>query len=219
MHTHHSTLHHLHRIDFEPETFTPSDLLWLPHHAQLSQTGKKRQTEHLAGRIAAVYALAEYGEKTVPEIGEQRQPQWPKGLFGSISHCDTIALAVVDRLPIGVDIEKRFSPTLVIELAHQIVTTTEDTRLRKSGFSFDTALTLAFSAKESVFKAYSSYTRSIPGFDSAQVVDMTESTLLLKLNKAFSPELADVIVSIQWVERDGYLITWTQSCINDRAVG
>lgn len=117
--------HTLHYVTFEPDTFHEHDLLWLPHHAQLARAGRKRKAEHLAGRIAAVHALREWGHKNVPGIGEQRQPLWPHGLFGSISHGATTALAVVSRQPVGVDIETIFTPQTAVELASSIVTETE----------------------------------------------------------------------------------------------
>lgn len=89
MKTTHTTLpfagHTLHFVEFDPASFHEQDLLWLPHYAQLQNAGRKRKAEHLAGRIAAVYALREYGYKGVPAIGELRQPVWPAGLNGSIS--------------------------------------------------------------------------------------------------------------------------------------
>lgn len=62
------------QIDFDPATFQPEDLLWLPYHASLNGWGRKRQAEHLAGRIAAVHALREVGEKQPPPsaIGASR---------------------------------------------------------------------------------------------------------------------------------------------------
>jgi len=50
--------HTLHFVEFDPASFREQDLLWLPHYAQLQHAGRKRKTEHLAGRIAAIYALA-----------------------------------------------------------------------------------------------------------------------------------------------------------------
>ena len=85
------------QIDFDPATFQPEDLFWLPYHASLTGWGGKRQAEHLAGRIAAAYALREVGEKRLPAIGDQRQPLWPTPWFGSISHCGQRALAVIAR--------------------------------------------------------------------------------------------------------------------------
>ncbi|MDF4192004.1 enterobactin synthase subunit EntD, partial [Ligilactobacillus salivarius] len=72
--------HTLHFVEFDPANFCEQDLLWLPHYAQLQHAGRKRKTEHLAGRIAAVYALREYGYKCVPAIGELRQPVWTRAL-------------------------------------------------------------------------------------------------------------------------------------------
>lgn len=99
------------QIDFDPATFQPEDLFWLPYHASLTGWGRKRQAEHLAGRIAAAYALREVGEKRLPAIGDQRQPLWPTPWFGSISHCGQRALAVIADRPVGVDIERRFTPS------------------------------------------------------------------------------------------------------------
>ncbi|MDQ6190783.1 hypothetical protein M3O75_03855 [Klebsiella pneumoniae] len=54
------------QIDFDPATFQPEDLFWLPYHASLTGWGRKRQAEHLAGRIAAAYALREVGINSFP---------------------------------------------------------------------------------------------------------------------------------------------------------
>ena len=76
--------HTLHFVEFDPASFREQDLLWLPHYAQLQHAGRKRKTEHLAGRIAAIYALREYGYKCVPAIGELRQPVWPAGYTAAL---------------------------------------------------------------------------------------------------------------------------------------
>lgn len=115
----------LQRVDFDPLTFRPEDLLWLPHHARLTGCARKRQSEHLAGRIAAVYALREVGETEVPAIGDQRQPLWPPPWYGSISHCERSALAVVSVRPIGVDIERILTPDLAAELESCIINSAE----------------------------------------------------------------------------------------------
>ena len=89
----------------------------------------------------------------MPAIGELRQPVWPAGVYGSISHCGTTALAVVSRQPIGIDIEEIFSAQTARELTDNIITPAEHERLAECGLTFSLALTLAFSAKESAFKA------------------------------------------------------------------
>lgn len=211
--THHTTLslahHTLHRIDFQPDTFTDSDLLWLPHHPQLANAGKKRRSEHLAGRIAAVYALTPWGEKSVPGIGEQRQPLWPGDIYGSISHCENSALAVVARQPVGVDIEHIFSPQLAAEVATQIASPAEIFRLQTSGLPFALALTLAFSAKESVYKAFSSQAAPHPGFAAAEMLAISDNTLCLRLTEAFSAQLAGKKISIAYQVEGDEVVTCT----------
>ena len=107
MHTTHSTFslagHTLHRITFDPTTFTDADPL-APHHAQLANAGRKRKADHLAGRIAAAHALPDH---TVPAIGPSGEPLWPQGISGSITHSGTQAIAVVTQYPalIGIDCE------------------------------------------------------------------------------------------------------------------
>lgn len=184
MHTTHTPLtfadHTLHIVEFDPTSFHEQDLLWLPHHAQLQSSGRKRKAEHLAGRIAAVHALREFGRKTVPGIGAQRQPVWPQNLFGSISHSASTALAVVSRQPVGIDIEAIFTPQTAIELASNIVTHTEKSELANSDLSIEQALTLAFSAKESAFKATQTSKQADAGFTQYQIVELQHDQMILR---------------------------------------
>lgn len=191
--------HSLQRVDFDPLTFQPEDLLWLPHYARLSDCARKRQTEHLAGRIAAVYALREVGETEIPAIGDQRQPLWPAPWYGSISHCERSALAVVSAGPVGVDIERILSPALAAELESSIVNSAEKSLLDASGLPSALALTLAFSAKESGFKATPAANQRALGFADFQIVDITASTLALKFAEQRYP--------LHWIASEDQVIT------------
>ncbi|POP43439.1 enterobactin synthase subunit EntD [Superficieibacter electus] len=202
--------HRLHRVDFLPDTFREHDLLWLPHHHQFTHAGRKRKAEHLAGRIAAMYALGEYGEKRVPGIGEQRQPLWPAGLYGSISHSETTALAVVSPRPVGVDLETLFTARLSDELADSIVDADEQALLRATSLPFPLALTVAFSAKESLFKARSTLALPLPGFHSARLMAFTTDTLALQLNPTFSPSLAGQCMTVHWTHIAQKIVTVSQ---------
>ena len=197
------------QIDFDPATFQPEDLFWLPYHASLTGWGRKRQAEHLAGRIAAAYALREVGEKRLPAIGDQRQPLWPTPWFGSISHCGQRALAVIADRPVGVDIERRFTPQLAAELESSIISPAEKTALLRSGLPFPLALTLAFSAKESGFKAWSSHASGLPGFPSARIVALTTPQIHLRFTASFSLQLADFPLQINHLIKDDLVITCT----------
>lgn len=197
------------QIDFDPATFQPEDLFWLPYHASLTGWGRKRQAEHLAGRIAAAYALREVGEKRLPAIGDRRQPLWPTPWFGSISHCGQRALAVIADRPVGVDIERRFTPQLAAELESSIISPAEKTALLRSGLPFPLALTLAFSAKESGFKAWSSHASGLPGFHSARIVALTTQQIHLRFTASFSVQLADFTLQINHLIKDDFVITCT----------
>ncbi|HHP5630871.1 TPA: enterobactin synthase subunit EntD [Klebsiella pneumoniae] len=197
------------QIDFDPATFQPEDLFWLPYHASLTGWGRKRQAEHLAGRIAAAYALREVGEKRLPAIGDRRQPLWPTPWFGSISHCGQRALAVIADRPVGVDIERRFTPQLAAELESSIISPAEKTALLRSGLPFPLALTLAFSAKESGFKAWSSHASGLPGFHSARIVALTTQQIHLRFTASFSLQLADFPLKINHLIKDDLVITCT----------
>ncbi|MBI1677301.1 enterobactin synthase subunit EntD [Escherichia coli] len=203
MHTTHTPLtfadHTLHIVGFDPDSFHEHDLLWLPHHAQLLSSGRKRKAEHLAGRIAAVHALREFGLKTVPGIGTQRQSVWPQGLFGSISHSASTALAVVSRQPVGIDIEAIFTPQTATELASSIVTHAEKELLANSGLSIEQALTLAFSAKESAFKATRTSRQADAGFTQYQIVVLQRNQMILRAHHQ--------TYRVQWRFSDNAVIT------------
>ncbi|WP_437888396.1 enterobactin synthase subunit EntD [Phytobacter sp. V91] len=211
MQTHHTTLrlntHLLHLITFDATTFADSDLLWLPHHLRLQHAGRKRKAEHLAGRIAAVHALHEHNINTVPGIGDRAEPLWPAGLYGSISHCSNRALAVIAPTPVGVDIEALFSPETCNEVVDSIITPAERSLLTHSGLPFSLALTLAFSAKESVYKAYSYAAFPFPGFHSAQVTALNSTGITLRLTNEFSDKLAGICVDLAWIMQNDLIIT------------
>lgn len=211
MRTTHTSLpfadHTLHVVEFDPGSFHEHDLLWLPHHAQLACCGRKRKAEHLAGRIAAVHALREQGHKAVPGIGPQRQPLWPAGLSGSISHCTSTALAVVSAHPVGLDIEAIFTPQIADELADSIIDSAEQQVLRDAPLPFSCALTLAFSAKESIYKAFSAQATGLPGFASARITALHATHLTVQIMPSFAPHLAGQTVSVRWCRRDQNVIT------------
>jgi len=211
MQTHHThlTFHglSLHRIDFSSATFADSDLLGLPHYAKLLTAGRKRKAEHLAGRMAAFHALREQGIPFIPDIGEKGQPQWPAGWYGSISHSADAALAVVARQRVGIDIETRLEANLCEEVADSIAGPDELMRLRDSRLPFPLALTLAFSAKESLYKALSDRFRDIPGFHAAQVSAITPHSLTLELRVDLFPSPAGTEFTLYWRSENNHVIT------------
>lgn len=207
MQTTHSTFlfagHRLHQIDFDPATFAPHDILWLSHHPQIEHCGRKRQMEHLAGRIAAACALKAVGVKGVPGTGDQRQPLWPAPWSGSISHCDTSALAVVAARPVGIDIENVLTLALAEELESSIISPAERGVLKASGLPFELALTLAFSAKESGFKALPLAQQAGTGFMHFRITDIQGEVITLWT--------ARQVFQVHWMVDEPYVITLCQT--------
>lgn len=211
MQNHHSTLSlaglTLHRIDFDPGSFSANDLLWLPHHQKLAHAVTKRQSEHLAGRLAAFYALQARGVNHIADIGPQRQPLWPTGWHGSISHSGRCALAVVARHPVGVDIENIIAAEVCEEIGPGIITPQEGKTLEACALSFPLALTLAFSAKESLYKALSRHVVALPDFHCARIIGCGHDTLTLQLSAAFAPTLAVRQYLLAWQRCGDSVIT------------
>ncbi|WP_431624568.1 enterobactin synthase subunit EntD [Enterobacter chuandaensis] len=210
MHTTHSTFslagHTLHRVTFDPTTFTDADLLWLPHHAQLADTGRKRKADHLAGRIAAMHAL---NERTIPAIGPSGEPLWPEGVSGSITHSGTQAMAVVTQHPalIGIDCEAILPENEAREIKDGILDEQEERVLCRAGYPFALALTLAFSAKESLFKALFPQVQTYMGFDCARVTMLDDKTLTLTLARQLAGFNEGATFTLHWQQHGEQAIT------------
>ncbi len=210
MHTAHSTFSlaglTLHHITFDPATFTDADLLWLPHHAELSHAGRKRKADHLAGRIAAAYAL---NERTIPGIGPSGEPLWPDGISGSITHSGTQAMAVVAPYPalIGIDSEAILAENEAREIKDGIIDAQEERVLSRSDYPFALALTLVFSAKESLFKALFPKVKSYMGFDSARITMLDKETLMLALTRPLTGFDEGTAFTLHWLHNGDGVIT------------
>jgi enterobactin synthetase component D len=211
MHTTHRTLilanHTVHHITFDPTTFTDADLLWLPHHAELANAGRKRKAEHLAGRIAAAHALPDH---TVPGIGPSGEPLWPEGISGSITHSGTQAMAVVVRHPdarVGIDCEAILPDSEAREIQDGIIDAQEAMCLMRSGYPFALALTLAFSAKESLFKALFPQVKTFMGFDCARITRLDERTLTLALTRPQAEFKENTLFTLHWLLDGNQVIT------------
>ncbi len=192
----------VHRITFDPTTFTDADLLWLPHHAQLADAGRKRKAEHLAGRLAAAHAL---NNRTVPGIGPSGEPLWPDGVSGSITHSGTRAMAVVTHehhALLGIDCEAILPDMEAREIKDGIIDKQEESVLSRAGNPFALALTLVFSAKESLFKALFPRAKIYMGFDSARITTLDDETLTLALTRPLAGFNEGTPFTLHW-QRDG----------------
>jgi enterobactin synthetase component D len=130
---------------------------------KLERAVNKRKAEFIAGRYCVSRALQMLPllpakeNSTDIKIGEKRQPLWPSGLTGSITHSHGFAAAVVantdDVRSIGIDSEYMIKHQTAENVASHILTGPEDfSKNRDVVDNSDQYLTLIFSAKESIFK-------------------------------------------------------------------
>lgn len=164
----------------------------LPDH--LARAVPKRRAEYLAGRVLARQLLAPLGfaDFTLAR-GEDRAPQWPAGIAGALSHNSNTALCAVHRESglggVGLDVETLLSDERAEELWGAIVSPTEREALLREALPFNALLTLAFSAKESLFKALYPQVRCYFDFLDAHMtaVDVQRQTFVLELLKTLTP--------------------------------
>ncbi|WP_435947496.1 4'-phosphopantetheinyl transferase family protein [Dryocola sp. BD586] len=202
------------RVDFAADTYQPGDLLWLPHASRLANAVNKRCAEHLAGRIAAAEALRLSGlNDSIPGIGLNRAPCWPPGFTGSITHTDRLALATAipdlpgKRCGIGIDAEVIINTYDAQDIADGIVNPAERGLLRACGLPFPVALTLAFSAKESLFKALYRHVGHYFDFSAAEITAVSAQILELKLVSRLGPFAAEQSFSARWKSDGAGLMT------------
>ncbi|HEP0585747.1 TPA: 4'-phosphopantetheinyl transferase family protein [Klebsiella aerogenes] len=163
----------------------------IPLPPSLTGAVAKRKAEYLAGRYCAHYLLRQSGCLEPVLIAADRAPIWPAGWRGSVSHSEDIAIAVVsaedDGLHPGVDIE-HLQPEIMLESADMFVSRTEQAQLSCCGLDKEWALLLAFSAKESLFKALYPRVQQMFDFDAAAMValDPANQRFTLRLNKTLS---------------------------------
>ncbi|MDX8353085.1 4'-phosphopantetheinyl transferase family protein [Cognatiyoonia sp. IB215182] len=127
---------------------------------------EKRQRDFAAGRRASREAMSALGvaPAAIPQ-GEQREPVWPQGLTGSISHCITCCIATVahtnQHRTIGVDIEPAtpLDPDLI-----PMICTAEERNWLPTQPDPNLAAKQIFSAKEAIYKAQFPLTREVIGF-------------------------------------------------------
>ena len=175
-------IHPIIQCEFHVEHWSPQVAghyeIDIPDHIQGAVP--KRLAEFVAGRALARQLLAEYGCNTqVGHCASERMPLWPAGFVGSITHSNGIAACTVspsnECAGVGIDIEHWIAEKTTLELASSIWTSAEAEVCSQKEWSQCEALTLVFSAKESLFKALYPQCRKFFDFFGAEVTDLTGS--------------------------------------------
>lgn len=155
----------------------------------ISNSVTKRKSEFLAGRYACKLCLDKIGSPTNSvSVGSNREPKWPTGYVGSITHSAKIAVAAVaessKHIYIGIDIEPIMTKAIAQKISGLIVKSDERKFLQQS-FNFELALTIIFSAKESLYKALYSMRKEFLDFHDAKLLsfDVINSNCTFKLRR------------------------------------
>lgn len=143
----------------------------------LTTAVRKRKAEFIAGRYCARQALQQLTDnhRAPIGIGAQREPLWPAGIVGSITHTHGYASAVVaSRTRVraaGIDSETWIEPRTAQDLGERILADGEDhADFRHLFESSRHHLTFVFSAKESLYKSLYPLIGKFFGFQAARIV-------------------------------------------------
>ncbi|MFS1525309.1 4'-phosphopantetheinyl transferase family protein [Microbulbifer sp. 2304DJ12-6] len=184
--------------------------------SNIAKSVPKRQREYFFGRMAARYALAALDiEQFRVETGKWREPIWPEGTIGSISHNERYAGATVLKATqmkgIGIDIESVLSEKSQLALQNTAIFQSEIRYLQDHGLMTipGSVLSIIFSAKESFFKAAFPLVRRYFDFDAVSLVDFDNNrkVLLLEVRQDLCPTLQPgVVIPIHFYWLDGNTI-------------
>lgn len=147
----------------------PGEALLPEEEPLVARAVDKRRAEFTTVRTCARIALAELGVPPVPLLsGPKREPLWPAGIVGSLTHCDGYRAAAVARADVlaslGIDAEPHAAlPDGILERV-SLPGERDRLRLLPAGIHWDRLL---FSAKESVYKTWFPLAGRWLGFEQA----------------------------------------------------
>ncbi|MBD3667970.1 MAG: 4'-phosphopantetheinyl transferase superfamily protein [Kangiella sp.] len=161
--------------------------LGISRPSKLLHSIDKRCSDYLAGRIAAKAAIS-HSQKPFPKLDSSLQvncsregaPIFPCGFVGSISHSGNFAMAAVSKgnhlSSIGIDIEQTIPEEDYELVKRQVLTHDEVPLLEQLSITNNVALTLIFSAKESLFKCLHPEIKRFFDFTAAKVIAVDQFT-------------------------------------------
>jgi 4'-phosphopantetheinyl transferase EntD len=201
----------------------------------IERSVKKRQAEFLMGRLAATDALnllhhppvgaasaakapSDNPTHQIP-IGPSREPIWPAGITGSITHAGPYAAAVATDAAgitgIGIDIERRITPETRRSVEEMVLHPAEDSLLRAMAgeVPYEMLLTIAFSAKESFFKGAFATVGTYFDFSAVDItaLDIPGGSIEVVLTRSLAaglPEGRSFTLRTQFIDADTVLTSF-----------
>jgi 4'-phosphopantetheinyl transferase EntD len=170
------------------ETFAdkPGEPIFPEEESLVANAVETRRREFMTARRCAREALCKLGYAPAPiRAGEKREPLWPTGVVGSITHTTGFRAAAVasQRLLASIGIDTEQNGRLPDGIEESITVEGEREMLAALSRAFPATHwdRLLFSAKESVYKAWYPLTGRGLGFEDARLVIDPVGTFVAKL--------------------------------------
>jgi 4'-phosphopantetheinyl transferase EntD len=182
--------------------------LFPEEQALVARAVAKRQREFAVGRACARRALAALGfEPHAILAGETREPLWPAGVVGSITHDRSLGVAVAGRVErfrsFGIDVEP--DEPLSSDVAARIWSAEEAAAAAASGvIQRESAAKLVFAIKEAVYKCQFPLSQRYLGFDGVKVT-LGRETFEVVLLADTGPLERGLVFSGKWRRAEGEL--------------
>lgn len=177
----------------------------------------KRKAELVAGRYCASRCLASLNTSSlIVGVNDDRSPQWPDGVVGSISHNATTAICIATDHPnilgLGIDVESILDEHVVKGIMDKILNSDEialyESRMHKQ-FSLDRFVSVIFSAKESIYKALYPTVKKCFGFDAVSLMDINDDQLHFQINYSLHPDFnVGQALSVGFSDEALSVVTW-----------
>jgi 4'-phosphopantetheinyl transferase EntD len=180
--------------------------------AAVARAVPARALEFATGRSCARAALARLGCSPVAiPVGAQREPVWPPGFVGSITHCRGHCAAAVVRVDstgpgaiasLGLDVEP--AGPLPDDVANMVCGAGERAWIERHGPDLLPWDRLVFSAKESVFKCLFPLVQRFLDFHEVEIVFAGEGDFQMR---ALALAEAERHVRGRYAIRAGFILT------------
>ncbi|BET97967.1 4'-phosphopantetheinyl transferase family protein [Xenorhabdus taiwanensis] len=188
---------HVIKTYFDPSYYRDAlfDECGITYPSQLQNAVNKRRAEYLAARYCTQQVLNRLGYSDFQVTNSQdRSPIWPDNICGSISHSANCAIAFAascnNYRMIGIDIEQEIKPDTIKSVSSSIINDNEMKLLTECPLPFAQVFTLAFSIKESLFKALYPHVKRFFDFHAAEItsIDHRDYAISIKLLQTLSDE-------------------------------
>ncbi len=149
----------------------------------------KRREEFITARRCAQLAMRKANLTGLPVLrANNRSPQWPFSMIGSITHGAGYAAAILCRqgsglLGIGMDMED-LSREIKSNICRQILTELEIQKWLKGRETVNSEVKTIFSIKEAIYKCFFPISELYLGFKDAEVDEISDTGFIARLLKS-----------------------------------